>query len=59
MSKDQGKSKSKPEQKHTSPAKDRKKIDPTELSEDDLNKVTGGTGSPTPSEIKYFYKEGT
>jgi bacteriocin-like protein len=56
MSKDQGKSKVNPGQKHTPPGKDKKKIDPTELSEEDLNKVTGGTGSPTPTEFKDFFK---
>jgi len=56
MSKDQGKNKAKPEQKHTPPGKDQKKIDPTELTEEDLNKVTGGTGSPSPSELKDFFK---
>jgi hypothetical protein len=44
MSKDQGKTQ--PGQKEN-PAKGKQNVDPTELTDDILDKVSGGTGSPS------------
>jgi bacteriocin-like protein len=56
MSKDQGKTK--PGTKQNPPAKQKQKVDPTELSDDALNKISGGLGggsSDTNAEfIKYI-----
>jgi bacteriocin-like protein len=42
MSKDQGKAK--PGAKQNPPNKVKQEVDPTELSEEDLNKISGGVG---------------
>jgi hypothetical protein len=49
MSKDQGKKKAKTVQKQAPATKDKKKITPAELTDADLDKVSGGTtvGSAT------------
>ena len=54
MSKDQGKTK--PGTKQNPPGKQKKDVDPTELSEESLNKISGGVGGSSPDSNAEFIK---